>query len=91
MQGGPYFGPVSVPGYSAAPTAGNALLPLPNFSDPARDQFMVTPSMVIPEADWEAAFAPSKPVQVGKAYLASQWASGGLGLVFHLKVLALSC
>lgn len=31
---------------------------------PGGQQYVVTPSMVIPEADWEAAFSLGKPAQV---------------------------
>lgn len=53
----------------ASPQAGTqqqlpGFQPLQGFAEPARDQFVVTHSMVIPEADWEAAFAPAKPAKV---------------------------
>ena len=41
---------------------------MPVFRDPQHG-FVATHSMVIPEADWEAAFAPAKPIQVSSRLL----------------------
>lgn len=53
--------PFGSPHHSHFPAGSSGV---PHLTMPGGQQYVVTPSMVIPEADWEAAFSLGKPAQV---------------------------